>query len=519
MVNITICGRVLEAHRPAGKSRARDEKKEVNLQPKDLIKISGLTENTTESCNMLIKELSLLGVNVKIGKNGIVELDGKDPALSTSPSTFLPARQSPFSFPAPLDFVPETVHRPLLSTKPPKEDTPKLQSEETTHPAGWLASNPEHARFDTFPPQCHGSPPTLASAPQPLPSTTLANLPLGKEVTEPNSWLENKAPEADPSVQYEDTNPDPDPSIQHQEATGPNHSLLRKVSKPDYPPHHKTTEPDLSLQHKTKPNLSPKHEAAGNHISPQQVATEPDLLVQHEAAKFNLPLQHKAANTDPSLKSDATGTHTLPQQEPGLLGQLKAAKPNLSFQYKAAEPDFPLRHKATKPDASPQHEATEHNPSLQHNATESNDEAFHVPARAPKRRCKIWLVETPAGVKRKAVARGATKRKPRIIDGGSLSLERLETGHKAWVELPGMGKILFERIEEIWDARKSSEKLLSLKSRHPSWFTNTQDSTATSAKSNSTPTARESGAKEERFKNGLTPTACISGNEKRNSMK
>lgn len=197
MVNITICGRVLEAHRPAGKSRAKDEKKEVNLQPKDLIKISGLTENTTESCNMLIKKLSLLGVNVKIGKNGIVELDGKDPALSTSPSAFLPARQSPFSFP--LDFVPETVHRPLLSTKPPKEDTPKLQSEETTHPAGWLASNPEHARFDTFPPQCHGSPPTLASAPQPLPSTTLATLPLGKEDTEPNSWLENRAPEADPS--------------------------------------------------------------------------------------------------------------------------------------------------------------------------------------------------------------------------------------------------------------------------------------------------------------------------------
>lgn len=339
--------------------------------------------------------------------------------------------------------------------------------------------------------------------------------------------------------------------------------LLRLIlqSKPDYPPHHKTTEPDLSLQHKTKPNLSPKHEAAGNHISPQQVATEPDLLVQHEAAKFNLPLQHKAAKTDPSLKSDATGTHTLPQQEPGLLGQLKAAKPNLSFQYKAAEPDFPLRHKAAKPDASPQQEATEHNPSLQHNATESNDEAFHVPARAPKRRCKIWLVETPAGVKRKAVfdhtkyCENATSNcsccsmtgdlntrwheelqseSPGSLMEGLclLSALRYRRGYtdlcslhfkrlviKLGLNYTGMGKILFERIEEIWDARKSSEKLLSLKSRHPSWFTNTQDSTAISAKSNSTSTARESGAKEERFENGLTPTACISGNEKRNSMK
>ena len=77
---------------------------------------------------------------------------------------------------------------------------------------------------------------------------------------------------------------------------------------------------------------------------------------------------------------------------------------------------------------------------------------------------------------------------------------------------------MFERIEEIWDARESSEQLSSLKSRYPSWFTNTQDSTATSAKSNSSSTACESAAKEERIKNVLTPTACISGNEKRNFM-
>lgn len=532
MVNFAICSRVLEAHRTEKKSKAKDKNKEVKLQPKDWIKISDTAESTTESSDMLIKELSLLGFNVKIGKNGILEPDDKDLALLISLSTPSPEHQSPFSFPSPFDFVPPTVYKPPLSTKPPKEDTPKPQSEDTNQSAGCSTSSPEHARLGTSLPRCNVSPPALASTPQPLPSTTLNTQPLEQEVTGPNSRLKHMATEADPTIytiQYWGT--EPDPSIQH-EANEPDLSLPCEA-KPDRPPQHKTTKPDLLLQHEVnKPDPSPKHEVTVIHISPQQAATEPDPLVQHEATEANLPLQHKAAKPDPSPKNDATGTENSPQQEP------------LSFQYKAVEPDPPLEHEATK-----------HDPSLKRKATESKSDAFRISAAAPKRRCERWVVKTPAGVKRKAVCDHAqfcdnvttdcsccrmigdlntrwheelqSESPGSLVEGLCLlSALRYRRGFtdlckfhfkrlviKLGLNYTGTEDVLFQRIEEIWDARRSWDKLLSLKSRFPSWFTNTQDSTAIRAKSDSTSIACVSSAEEKSFQNVSTPNACVSGNE------
>lgn len=128
---------------------------------------------------MLIKKLSLLGFNVKIRKNTILERDNKDLALLISLSTFLLKEQSFFYFPSLFNFIFPIVYKLPLSTKTLKKDTSKPQSKNLTQLAGCSASSLEHTQLSTSLPQYNVFPLALASTSQTFLSTIL-NTPLLK---------------------------------------------------------------------------------------------------------------------------------------------------------------------------------------------------------------------------------------------------------------------------------------------------------------------------------------------------
>ena len=113
MVNLTICDGVLVAHRLKGTKKDMEEK----LQPRDWIKIAKVAESKKKISDKLIRDLSLQNVNVRLEKNGIVESDNKDPALSAYPPTPMPKDQSPDFFARPFEIVLPNLCQLFLSMK------------------------------------------------------------------------------------------------------------------------------------------------------------------------------------------------------------------------------------------------------------------------------------------------------------------------------------------------------------------------------------------------------------------
>ena len=113
IVKLTIYDRVLTAH------KSKKTKKDMEMKPqlRDWIKIVKAAEKMKKISNRLIKDLSLQSVNMKLGKNEIVEPDNKDPTLSANLQTLTPKEQGPNLFACLFEIVLLNIRPLCLSIK------------------------------------------------------------------------------------------------------------------------------------------------------------------------------------------------------------------------------------------------------------------------------------------------------------------------------------------------------------------------------------------------------------------